>query len=141
MDINCHCNVRIFKFVRTLHLIILQFFTFCLTLFIKLHHITLHLSPLTESFSPSIFLIISPFQSFHPLDHCIISIIHLFIVSIISSFYLFTISGSYEAIQKVRIHEALLHLTGGSIQQVNLTQDTKLSEKGRDTYYTFIFDL
>lgn len=26
--------------------------------------------------------------------------------------------GSYEAIQKVRVHEALLHLTGGSVQQV-----------------------
>ena len=27
--------------------------------------------------------------------------------------------GSYEAIQKVRVHEALLHLTGGSVQQVS----------------------
>ena len=52
-----------------------NFFAFCLTLFIMLHHITLYLSPLTESFSPSIFLIIS---SFHPLDHFICSIIHLF---------------------------------------------------------------
>ena len=42
------------------------------------------------------------------------------------------LSGSYEAIQKVRIHEALLHLTGGSVQQVNLTQDTRLSEKGKN---------
>ena len=81
MDNNYHCNERIFKFVRTLHLFILQFFTFRLKLFIKLHHITLHLSPLTESFSPSIFLIIS---SFHHFNHFIFSII-----SSIASFPLF----------------------------------------------------
>ena len=84
MDINCHCNVRILKFVCTLHLITLQFFAFCLTLFIILHHITLNLSSLTESFSPSIFLIISSFQSFHPLHHFLFSII-----SSIASFPLF----------------------------------------------------
>ena len=53
-------------------------------------------------------------------------------IHLLFNFSFFHFSGSYEAIQKVRIHEALLHLTGGSIQQVNLTQDTKLSEKGRD---------
>ena len=94
MDINCHFNVRILKFVRTLHFFIPQFFTFCLTLFIKLHHITLHLSPLTESFSPSIFLIISSFQSFHLL---IIASFHRFNHS---SFYLFIYS-SFQAVMRL----------------------------------------
>jgi hypothetical protein len=37
--------------------------------------------------------------------------------------------GSYEAIQKVRIHEALLHLTGGSIQQSYLKDEVATMEK------------
>jgi hypothetical protein len=32
--------------------------------------------------------------------------------------------GSYEAIEKVKAHEALLHLTGGSIQQMHLHDDS-----------------
>ena len=32
--------------------------------------------------------------------------------------------GSYEAIEKVKAHEALLHLTGGSIQNMNLHDDS-----------------
>jgi len=31
--------------------------------------------------------------------------------------------GSYEAIQKIRVQEALLHLTGGSIQQINIADE------------------
>ena len=94
MDINCHFNVRILKFVRTLHLFIPQLFAFSLKLFIKLHHITLHLSPLTDSFSPSIFLIISSFQSFHLL---IIASFHRFNHS---SFYLFIYS-SFQAVMRL----------------------------------------
>lgn len=32
--------------------------------------------------------------------------------------------GSYEAIQKVKVHDALLHLTGGSVQQLSLKDDS-----------------
>jgi hypothetical protein len=31
--------------------------------------------------------------------------------------------GSYEAVTKVKIHEALLHLTGGSVQEIRFTED------------------
>eukprot|EP01041_Mallomonas_annulata_P009253 gene9253-19209_t len=34
--------------------------------------------------------------------------------------------GSYEALQKVKVNEALLHLTGGSVQQLNLQEEIKL---------------
>lgn len=31
--------------------------------------------------------------------------------------------GSYEAISKVKVHEALMHLTGGSVQEIRFTED------------------
>ena len=87
----------------------------------------------------------NPFNFFFPLSHHLsycIKFCKIFLplkdIHLLFNFSFFHLSGSYEAIQKVRIHEALLHLTGGSIQQVNLTQDTKLSEKGRDMYDKFI---
>mmetsp|Transcript_31078 Transcript_31078/g.31618 ORF Transcript_31078/g.31618 Transcript_31078/m.31618 type:complete len:912 (+) Transcript_31078:48-2783(+) len=40
--------------------------------------------------------------------------------------------GSYEALQKVKVNEALLHLTGGSVQQFNIQDELKLD----DSYYT-----
>ena len=42
--------------------------------------------------------------------------------------------GSYEAIQKVRIHEALLHLTGGSVQQLFLRDDSGTKEASGNTW-------
>lgn len=37
--------------------------------------------------------------------------------------------GSYEALQKVKVNEALLHLTGGSVQQFNI-QDEQRADNG-----------
>jgi len=39
--------------------------------------------------------------------------------------------GSYEALQRVKVNEALLHLTGGSVQQFNLQDELRLD----DGYY------
>lgn len=41
--------------------------------------------------------------------------------------------GSYEAIQKVRVSEALLHLTGGSVQQINLHDE--ISVEGEEAVW------
>ena len=41
--------------------------------------------------------------------------------------------GSYEAIQRVRVHEALLHLTGGSVQQISLADD--VANEGEDSVW------
>ena len=104
MDNNYHCNVRIYKFVRTLHLFILQFFTFCLKLFIILHHITLNLSSLTKSFSPSIFSIILSFQSFSS-----IASFPLFHHSSFQSFHLFIYSPFQAVMRLYRKFEFMRH--------------------------------
>ena len=41
--------------------------------------------------------------------------------------------GSYEAIQRVRVHEALLHLTGGSVQQTFIQED--VTNEGPDSVW------
>ena len=42
--------------------------------------------------------------------------------------------GSYEALQKVRVNEALLHLTGGSVQSMNI-QDELRADQGQGQGY------